>query len=138
MYLHFFLYVCGCVFACVSTDVFFLCCVHFCRSQALSASMSCPPCQTSGIYKSRQWKTDHQASSCHTSILPRASKDSLQHALLIPMLLQTRFSAAFHWFFVACWGRRQQEARMCRCLQSCMYLQGCNFLFKFMLSLTPL
>lgn len=52
----------------------------------------------SGIYKSRQWKTDHQASSCHTSILPRVSKDSLQHALLTPMLLQTKFSAAFLWF----------------------------------------
>lgn len=58
-----------------------------------------PPCHVSGIYKFQQWKTDHRASRCHISILPRASKDSLQHALLIPMLLQTKLSAAFRWLF---------------------------------------
>lgn len=108
MYLHFFCFlcVCFCVSTGVHTGVFFcvMCTCVLCRTWALSVSRSCPSCQISGIYKSRQWKTDQQASSCQTSILPMASRDSLQHALLIPMLLQTTFSVAFHWFFLACWG----------------------------------
>lgn len=104
LYLHVFLSVCFC--SCEHKCVLFVlpCTCVLWRAWALSVSRSCPPCQNSGIYKSRQWKTDHQASSCRTSILPKASKDSLQHALLIPMLLQTKFSAAFPWFILACCG----------------------------------
>lgn len=131
-----------CGFARVNRCVLFVVprtCV-FCRTWALSVSRSCPPCQISGIYKSRQWKTDHQASSCHTSILPRASKDSHQHALLIPMLLQTKFSAACHWFILGCCGRASVWSQWgWWCLQSCVYLQRYNFvLFEFQLSLVPL
>lgn len=52
--------------------------------RALSVSRSCRPCQISGIYESWQWKTDHQASRCRTSIPAQALKQSLWRALLIP------------------------------------------------------
>ncbi len=103
IYTSFSVWCCACERRCVLFVVTRTC--VFCRTRALSVSRSCPPCQISGIYKSRQWKTDHRASSCHTSILPRASTDSLQHVLLIPVLLPTKFSAALHWFVLALCGR---------------------------------
>ena len=140
MYLHFFC-VWVCVFLCKKVCSFCVTCKCVrCRTWALSVSRSCRSCQISGIYKSWQWKTDHQASSCHTSILPRASKDSLQHALLIPMLLQTKLSVSFHWFYCCILGAAWQQETWLRWYQQiCMYLQGHIFvLFEFMLSLTPL
>lgn len=96
-----------------------------------------PPCHVSGIYKFQQWKTDHRASRCHISILPRASKDSLQHALLIPMLLQTKLSAAFRWLFSCVLvGVRRQEWWVWWCLWSSLNLQRCSFVrFEFVFPL---
>lgn len=94
------------------------------------------PCQVSGIYKSRQWKTDHQDSSCRSSILPRASKDSLQHALLIPTLLQTKISAAFYWFFLVCWGCSSAGSLGVVMSAELHESSGEQLLFKFMLWMT--
>lgn len=115
-------------------------CMLCCTWVVLSVSRRCPPCQISGIYKSRQWKTDHRASSCHTSILPRASKDSLQHALLIPLLLQTKFSAAFHWFFPLCAAGVHQRGSIGVAKSAALYVSlEINFvLFESMFSRTPL
>lgn len=102
--------VCVCVFTRLSTSVllFCYCTCRLCRRWALFVSRSCPPRQVSGIYKPRQWKTDHRASSCHTSIPPKASEDSLQHALLFPGPLPTTFPAA-RWFCLTCVSLLQRD-----------------------------
>lgn len=65
-------------------------------------------------------------------------KDSLQHALLIATLLQTAFSAGFHWFTLArcgCACVSGKRVWVWWCLQGCLYFQRYNYvLFKFMLS----
>lgn len=54
---------------------------------------------------------------------PGLPKTSLQHALFVPMLLQTKFSAAFHWFTPACRGTRVSVKRGCGdvCRVACIF-----------------
>lgn len=73
-----------CVFSASAGALFFCpaCTCVLCPTRSPSVCIREPssPRQIPGIHTSWQWKTDNQASSCHTSIPPRAPRDSLQHA----------------------------------------------------------
>lgn len=108
----------------------------FCHTRAFSLKRSQPVCQVVFFYKPWQQKTDHRASSCHTSILPRASEDRLQHALTFPGATSKQIFCSFPVFLLFCLavGVNQWEASTWRC--DCVYIQRCtcsnDFFYSFL------
>lgn len=79
---------------CVTRSHIFFCPLVF------PAFSSVPLCRISGVVESEQWKTDLQASSCHSSVLPTAFLRKKKTKLFspIPQCSWNHISAAFPWF----------------------------------------
>lgn len=87
------------------------------------------------FYKPWQQTMDRWASSCHTPILPRASKDRLQQALTFPWASSNQIFCSFPLFplFLLAVGVNQREVTVWRRL--CVYSE--MHLLKFFLLLLP-